>query len=576
MAKNKTVEAVEETSTSTTLQKHQKEVVDGPDRRIAWHSLGSGKTLTGLLKAKKMVDETGKPALFVVPAPLVDNIHKEIAKHGVEFPEGMIHVMSYQKAAKADLTSIDPSIVVVDEAHRLRNPGVASTAVINAIKRSPATLPMTGTLMYNGYHDIIPVVNAVAGKGRGLPGNPRDFDARYIKETKIDPGLWDKYVHHVTPGVTYDLKNKKELSRILNENIHKYEAGDEDFPSVATEMVNVDMTPKQHLLYKATMGELPPYLRHKVEAGLPPNRQELATMMAFFTGPRMISTSTNSFLGQKDVAESPKIKESVSRLVEAKKNDKNFKALVYSNFIESGITPAVKALEAEGMRVGTFTGSTSAAEKKRLREAMNNGELDVLAVSSSGSEGLDLKGVKHIHILDPHFNESKIKQVIGRGVRYKSHSHLPEEERHVQVTRFMATVPKTTSLLGLINHKQETSVDQYLHNLAQSKEDMQNRISSLVKTAEEIRQVSKESAAETALRYGKHTVVLSAVPAIGTSALVNVLANRLAGRPYGAAQLAGLALMGSVKPLLMMGALGATAGVMRNVLGPNIEKIEWV
>jgi hypothetical protein len=48
-----------------------------------------------------------------------------------------------------------------------------------------------------------------------------------------------------------------------------------------------------------------------------------------------------------------------------------------------------------------------------------------------------LKGVQNIIILDPVWNPATLEQIIGRGVRYKSHSDLPLDKRIVNVYRLM-------------------------------------------------------------------------------------------------------------------------------------------
>jgi hypothetical protein len=47
-----------------------------------------------------------------------------------------------------------------------------------------------------------------------------------------------------------------------------------------------------------------------------------------------------------------------------------------------------------------------------------------------------------VHILEPHFNDEKINQVIGRAARYESHANLPEEDRNVQVYKYQSNFPK--------------------------------------------------------------------------------------------------------------------------------------
>jgi hypothetical protein len=57
-------------------------------------------------------------------------------------------------------------------------------------------------------------------------------------------------------------------------------------------------------------------------------------------------------------------------------------------------------------------------------------------ISPAGAEGLNLKNVRQVHIVEPYWNEVKIEQVIGRAIRICSHKDLPLEERKVDVFRY--------------------------------------------------------------------------------------------------------------------------------------------
>ena len=63
-----------------------------------------------------------------------------------------------------------------------------------------------------------------------------------------------------------------------------------------------------------------------------------------------------------------------------------------------------------------------------------NGEkVKVVIISRAGSEGLDFKNIRQIHILEPWYNLNRIDQIIGRGVRNKSHCSLPFTKRTVEI-----------------------------------------------------------------------------------------------------------------------------------------------
>jgi hypothetical protein len=63
--------------------------------------------------------------------------------------------------------------------------------------------------------------------------------------------------------------------------------------------------------------------------------------------------------------------------------------------------------------------------------------IKVILISQAGSEGISLKNVRQVHILEPFWNYIRIQQVIGRAVRARSHLALPEEDRFVDVYLYM-------------------------------------------------------------------------------------------------------------------------------------------
>ena len=68
--------------------------------------------------------------------------------------------------------------------------------------------------------------------------------------------------------------------------------------------------------------------------------------------------------------------------------------------------------------------------------------INLLIISSSGAEGIDLKNVRTVHILEPYWHPVRIDQVVGRARRICSHMNLPEEERDVTVHMYVLTYPK--------------------------------------------------------------------------------------------------------------------------------------
>ena len=99
-------------------------------------------------------------------------------------------------------------------------------------------------------------------------------------------------------------------------------------------------------------------------------------------------------------------------------------------------------------------------ELKSCNDSNNiNGEnIKVILISSAGSEGLDFKFIRQIHILEPWYNINRIEQIIGRGVRTCSHKDINLSERNVQIFMYGSTLsnPNIETVDLLIYRKAET------------------------------------------------------------------------------------------------------------------------
>lgn len=114
-----------------------------------------------------------------------------------------------------------------------------------------------------------------------------------------------------------------------------------------------------------------------------------------------------------------------------------------------------------------FHGSISMQERERNKKNFNRKDniygkiIKIIMIAPAGSEGISLKNVRQVHILDPHWNEVRIEQVIGRAIRQNSHSELPEEERYVDVFRYIA-----------IRKNKKQTTDEKIQDLANKKKKL--------------------------------------------------------------------------------------------------------
>ena len=92
-----------------------------------------------------------------------------------------------------------------------------------------------------------------------------------------------------------------------------------------------------------------------------------------------------------------------------------------------------------------------------------NGEfVKVILISMAGSEGLDFKFIRQIHILEPWYNIHRTEQIIGRGVRTCSHKDLELKKRNVKIFLHgtILSDPSIESVDLLIYRKSEVKAKQ--------------------------------------------------------------------------------------------------------------------
>lgn len=91
----------------------------------------------------------------------------------------------------------------------------------------------------------------------------------------------------------------------------------------------------------------------------------------------------------------------------------------------------------------TQTSLTERSTTQRTNAIRNYNEdrLHVLILSEAGGEGLNLIGTRYFHMLEPQWSSTSENQAIARAMQFKSHTHLPQNEQHVQVFRYICVAP---------------------------------------------------------------------------------------------------------------------------------------
>jgi len=123
------------------------------------------------------------------------------------------------------------------------------------------------------------------------------------------------------------------------------------------------------------------------------------------------------------------------------------KTLIYSFWIQKGINLITNMLRNKGIDVSIITGKTQKKKRTKIISDFNKTDFSVLLITAAGKEGIDLKGVRYVFLLEPGWNQAAEHQALSRAVRFNSHTHLPIDEQNVVVYRLLLANSVDTELL---------------------------------------------------------------------------------------------------------------------------------
>lgn len=149
-----------------------------------------------------------------------------------------------------------------------------------------------------------------------------------------------------------------------------------------------------------------------------------------------------------------------------------------------------------------WTGNDRNNSYKDIFNSLENKDgkiIKVFLMTSSGKEGINLMGIRQIHILEPWWNNTIIKQIIGRGIRICSHNHIDKKDfidtrfkkelrvfndRFVNVFKYYAFIDLRNSDKSKELIKKEMkyrSIDYKIKDKADNKEKLEKQLLLLLK-----------------------------------------------------------------------------------------------
>jgi hypothetical protein len=423
---------------------------------------------------------------------IVSRIQEIIQKH--------YKFMGYRKFAnyiyenRRNLSELEHSMIIVDEVHNVKDvsQGFTPSKALDLVtkKTTVKLLLLSATPMFNDPGEIIWILNLLNRNDKRYELNESDI---FTKEGDIRESEMERFKNHIRGYVSY-VKGENPFTfpyRIypsyFNETIIKptisFTKEDEDL-TLNIQIFPVELSKEQYEIYKKavdmntsktlSMGDSIPLL--SLLNMTFPKGKSMDYMLKTKESYDYYPESIRCFDKDKIQTYSAKIHAICNHI----QNSEGI-ILVYSQLLEGGVIPMALALESIGfknwnkpllksttkkgaysycMLTGTSSLSPNSEEAIRilnLPENQNGDKIKVVLITKAASEGVDLKNIRQIHIMDPWWNLNRVEQIIGRGIRFRSHKLLPFEKRNAQIFLY-------TAYSGKIE-----TVDHYMYRFAEKK-----------------------------------------------------------------------------------------------------------
>lgn len=468
---------------------------------LVYHGIGSGKTCTAISIAEKF--KNNMKIVVVVPASLIGNFKDElrsacgnylseedkdiiktlnptddeyikIINKSNEEINKYYNIYSYHKFTKdieRTRLKLDNTLLIIDEVQNMVSiSGTFYKILKNAINKSDdktKLILLSATPIFDNPVEIALTLNLLRPKN--LFPIDDNFEGTFL----------------LNAGNYYKSRNM-ELFKDMCKGLVSYFKGalPISYPKTNFEVIRCNMSNHQLEIYKiARKKELMDMRKKKIKRITFPTNfligSRIVSNIAYPNGLSDVEGYESLYIDAMQQIDPNDIKQYSCKFVEILKNINKATGpiFIYSNFLNyGGLKPFIKYLESNGFKnfnkhnIGTdrfavYSGDETLEQRDIIKKYYNdynnkNGEqIKILLGSPSTKEGISLLRVNQVHILEPHWNLSRIKQIIGRAIRYCSHKDMPENDRYVNVYLYLAIHPEL-----------KLSTDEYIWSIAKKKD----------------------------------------------------------------------------------------------------------
>ena len=395
--------------------------------------------------------------------------------------------------SKQNKTLFSKSLILVDEAHNLTGDGETYAEFIKQLQDSSGItiVLLTGTPIYDSVTEIFQISNILncINKTTLFPKiNVLESEGLIRKENKSMNNILTKSPYFLT-----DL-GKSLLLKSLHGKVSYLESDETGFAKKKFNGVSISdkssikivkcvMSSFQDAIYAKTFvqGKKNPLFKNQTDSSslvFPDSRYGVEGFN------KNITKNSNT-----DFLKAGNIGKYSSKLLTLLKNIKEAKGpiFIYSNYVSYGGTGLIKLTLLENgysvfsanrmimqkNKILVFNKNLTLKKRKRYLEIFNskeniNGDIIKIIIGSPViSEGITLKNIRQIHIFDPHWNFSRIDQIIGRGIRFKSHDNLPVKDRVVDIFLY-AVVSKLEDSIDVCKYQLSYLKDLFIKDVEYS------------------------------------------------------------------------------------------------------------
>lgn len=447
---------------------------------LLYHGTGTGKTITSIAMTNNSIKKHKiKNIIVFLPASLKDNFKMNVVKYNkMQFqnranplPKDIPITYISSNGNTKELEGLtDNTLVIMDEcqifASLVSNHSRNSVKIYNQLFNSKCRIIALSAT---------PVINSVFELWLILALCIVDKKAA-VKRLLDKESFYNKFYSAGT------VSNEVEFYTFINGTISHYDPPKNEstlYPSQNMHMEYLAMEKEHSDTYIEVLGDEPECVTECKKSGK-------KGMARYYVNSRQYITNafyTTPERGWDDISDqdigfySPKFKALLDHI-----RASPGPVIVFSFFIEKVLNEVKRLLDTRfpESRIEMYTGSTSTEGRERLIKEYNTvanidgSVIKVLLISGAGAEGISLRNTRQAHILEPHWNETKIKQAIGRAVRLCSHSTLPKEDQVVDVYRYFGKE---------YANPDAPTVDDMVYNVAKKKVDFDEKLMDFIHSA---------------------------------------------------------------------------------------------